>query len=86
MALIDTNCNPELIDYPIPGNDDAIKSIRLVTSLIAESIAEGRKGFLEYLAQVNVNVKEEKEPVAAEEAVIVIKEEILEIAESCRLK
>ena len=82
VALIDTNCNPELIDYPIPGNDDAIKSIRLVTSLIAESIAEGRKGFLEYLAQVNVNVKEEKEPVAAEEAVIVIKEEILEIAES----
>lgn len=82
VALIDTNCNPELIDYPIPGNDDAIKSIRLVTSLIAESISEGRKGFLEYLAQVNVNVKDEKEPAAPEEAGIVIKEEILEIAES----
>ncbi len=82
VALIDTNCNPELIDYPIPGNDDAIKSIRLVTGLIAESIAEGRKGFLEYLAQVNVNVKDEKEPAAPEEAGIVIKEEILEIAES----
>lgn len=82
VALIDTNCNPELIDYPIPGNDDAIKSIRLVTGLIAESIAEGRKGFLEYLSQVNVNVKDEKEPAAPEEAGIVIKEEILERAES----
>lgn len=82
VALIDTNCNPELIDYPIPGNDDAIKSIRLVTTLIAESIAEGRKGFLEYLAQVNVNVKEEKETGAQEDAVVIVKEEILEIAES----
>ena len=82
VALIDTNCNPELIDYPIPGNDDAIKSIRLVASLISESVAEGRKGFLEYLAQVNVSVKEEKEPAASPEAVIEIKEEILEIAES----
>ena len=82
VALIDTNCNPELIDYPIPGNDDAIKSIRLVASLISESVAEGRKGFLEYLAQVSVNVKEDKEPAASQEAVIEIKEEILEIAEN----
>lgn len=58
VALIDTNCNPQAIDYPIPGNDDAIKSIRLVSSLLSESIAEGRKGFLDYLAQVNVGLNE----------------------------
>lgn len=43
LALIDTNCDPDLIDYPIPGNDDAIKSIRLMTSFIADSILDGRK-------------------------------------------
>ncbi len=47
VALIDTNCNPDFIDFPIPGNDDAMKSVKLVTSLIAESIIEGRKKFKE---------------------------------------
>ncbi len=46
VALIDTNCDPELIDYPIPGNDDALKSIRFLTSLITESIMEGRRRYL----------------------------------------
>jgi len=41
VALVDTNCNPGLIDYPIPGNDDAIRSIRLVASNIAEAAMEG---------------------------------------------
>jgi len=40
VALIDTNCDPDGIDYPIPGNDDAIKSIVLVASLVSSSIAE----------------------------------------------
>lgn len=57
-ALIDTNCDPDKIDYPIPGNDDAIKSIRLVTTLIADSIISGRKRFLEYLGKELV--KEDK--------------------------
>lgn len=47
VALLDTNCDPEGIDYPIPGNDDAIRSIRLIISLIADSILEGRKKYLE---------------------------------------
>ena len=47
IALVDTNCNPEDIDYPIPGNDDAIRSIKLITSLMTESVLEGRKKFLE---------------------------------------
>jgi small subunit ribosomal protein S2 len=46
VALIDTNCDPDEIDYPIPGNDDALKSISLITSLLVESILEGRKIFM----------------------------------------
>ncbi|MDP1853438.1 MAG: 30S ribosomal protein S2 [Candidatus Omnitrophota bacterium] len=57
-ALIDTNCDPDKITYPIPGNDDAVKSIRLVTTMIADSIIEGRKRFLEYLGKELV--KEDK--------------------------
>lgn len=45
IALIDTNGNPELIDYPIPGNDDALRSIRLVTSVLANAVMEGKKQF-----------------------------------------
>lgn len=45
IALIDTNGDPELIDYPIPGNDDALRSIRLVTSFIANAVMEGKKQF-----------------------------------------
>ena len=44
-AIIDTNCDPDEIDYPIPGNDDALKSIRLICSLICESVEEGAKEF-----------------------------------------
>lgn len=43
IAICDTNTNPDEITYPIPGNDDAIKSIELITSLIAEAIKEGTK-------------------------------------------
>jgi len=43
VALVDTNCDPDLIDYPIPSNDDAIRAIQLMCSVIAESIKEGRE-------------------------------------------
>jgi len=46
IGFVDTNCDPDPIDYPIPGNDDALKSIRFVTSLITETIQEGRQVFL----------------------------------------
>ena len=42
VALVDSDCDPDLIDYPIPGNDDAIRSIRLVTGKIADSIIDGQ--------------------------------------------
>lgn len=41
VAVVDTNCNPELIDYVIPGNDDAIRAIRLITSKMADAALEG---------------------------------------------
>jgi len=43
VAIADTNCDPDVIDYPIPGNDDATKAIRLITGRIADAILEGRK-------------------------------------------
>jgi len=49
IALIDTNCDPDKINYPIPGNDDALKSIRLVTSLVADSIIEAKKSYNEVI-------------------------------------
>jgi len=41
VAIVDTNCDPTGIDYPIPGNDDAIRSVRLITSRIADAVLEG---------------------------------------------
>ncbi|MFA5310863.1 MAG: 30S ribosomal protein S2 [Candidatus Omnitrophota bacterium] len=59
IALIDTNSNPDLVDYPIPGNDDATKSIKAVANIITDTIIEGRKKFLSYLSQEGVKVQDE---------------------------
>jgi len=42
VAVVDTNCDPDEIDFPIPGNDDAIRAVRLITSRLADTIIEGR--------------------------------------------
>lgn len=47
VAIVDTNCDPDCIDYLIPGNDDAIRAIRLVTSRVADACVEGRERFAE---------------------------------------
>jgi len=47
VAVVDTNCDPDLIDYKVPGNDDAIRAIRLFCSAIAEAVVEGRNIFEE---------------------------------------
>jgi small subunit ribosomal protein S2 len=44
VSIVDTNCNPDDIDYPIPANDDAIRAIKLICSKIADSVIEGRTG------------------------------------------
>jgi small subunit ribosomal protein S2 len=41
---VDTNCDPDEVDYPIPGNDDAIRAIRLISSTMANAVQEGRQG------------------------------------------
>ena len=51
VAIVDTNCNPDDIDYPIPANDDAIRAIRLICSKVADSIIEGRTGITEILTE-----------------------------------
>ncbi|TSA57251.1 30S ribosomal protein S2 [bacterium] len=45
VALIDTNSDPDQVDFPIPGNDDAIRAIKLVLSVLADSVLEGKKKF-----------------------------------------
>lgn len=44
IAIVDTNCDPDEVDYPIPGNDDAIRAVRLISSVISNAIIEGREG------------------------------------------
>ncbi|MDD6218029.1 MAG: 30S ribosomal protein S2 [Selenomonadaceae bacterium] len=44
VAIIDTNCDPDEIDYPIPGNDDAIRAVKLITGKMADAVIEGRQG------------------------------------------
>ena len=44
VAIIDTNCDPEEVDYPIPGNDDAIRAVKLIASKIADAVIEGHQG------------------------------------------
>ena len=67
VGLVDTNCDPDKINYVIPGNDDAIKSIRLVISCLTEAIVEGRTAF----KVSHQEVKEEKEVISAPQEVLV---------------
>ncbi len=87
IGLIDTNSDPGLVSYPIPGNDDATKSVRLITALLADSVIEGRKKFLSYLSESGVSIKtqeEKEEPLVLPEEEVKIKEieEIVETAGS----
>lgn len=44
VAIVDTNCDPDEVDYPIPGNDDAIRAVKLLTAKMSDAILEGRQG------------------------------------------
>ncbi len=44
VAIVDTNCDPDEIDYVIPGNDDAIRAVKLIASAMADAVIEGREG------------------------------------------
>lgn len=59
VAIVDTNCDPDLVDYPIPGNDDAVRSIRLITLKVVEVVLEGIR--LYEKRKVEEEMKEEAE-------------------------
>jgi small subunit ribosomal protein S2 len=66
VAITDTNCDPDLIDYVIPGNDDAIRAIKLIAGVIANAVIEANQG---ETPVVEEQVAEDAEPVSIEEVV-----------------
>ncbi len=71
VAVVDTNCDPDLVDYVIPGNDDAIRAIQLFASLMADAVIEAKQGESLHAEPV-AEVKEEVAPVEE------VKEEVVE--------
>ena len=59
IAIIDTNCDPDEIDYPIPGNDDAIRAVKLITKTIADAIIEGKDGEIFFDEDEEIEVSDE---------------------------
>ena len=62
VGIVDTNCNPNVIDYPIPGNDDAIRAIKLFTTMVADAILDARAVALEGHDQQTVSFGGEGAP------------------------
>ncbi len=62
VSIVDTNCNPDVVDWVIPGNDDALRAIRLFTSKISDAVLEGRRAFEQ------TQIAEEKTAEGAEAA------------------
>ena len=70
VGLVDTNCNPEDVDYPIPGNDDAIRAVKLIADVMANAVIEGNQGEDAEVVSEEQEVEEEAtdmEQVASEE-------------------
>ena len=67
VGLIDTNCNPEDLDYVIPGNDDAIRAVKLIADTMANAIIEGRQGESMDMAGEEVAEQATEEPESMEE-------------------
>ena len=66
VGLVDTNCNPEDVDYAIPGNDDAIRAVKLIADVMANAIIEGRQGEALEAETEEAQISEE-EPTSIEE-------------------
>ena len=70
VGLVDTNCNPEEVDYPIPGNDDAIRAVKLIADVIANAVIEGKQGeSMEDISAEQEMEEKEEEPTSIEEVV-----------------
>ena len=63
VAIVDTNCDPDEIDYVIPGNDDAIRAVKLITSLISTTIIEAKQGKVDP-EETQENKEEDKENIS----------------------
>ena len=73
VSIVDTNCDPDLIDFMIPGNDDAIRAVKLLTSRIADAVLEGKQGvqeeeLTEEEAKADETTEDEAESAKEEEA------------------
>ena len=76
VGLVDTNCNPEEVDYAIPGNDDAIRAVKLIADVMANAVIEGNQGE-DAVAPVSEmeEIAEAEEPTSMEEVVEAADEE-----------
>jgi len=73
ICLADTNANPDGINYIIPGNDDAIRSIKLITSKLADAVLEGKQ-----LRESKADTSKKLQSIKAEDAGVEVKEEVKE--------
>ncbi|MBR0229792.1 MAG: 30S ribosomal protein S2, partial [Erysipelotrichaceae bacterium] len=70
FGIVDTNCDPETVDYPIAGNDDAVKSIKLIVGLMADAIVEAKGGLLEF-----AYVADEQPEVSMSDVIVVVQQQ-----------
>ena len=69
IGLVDTNCNPQDVDYAIPGNDDAIRAVKLIADCMANAVIEGKQGESMEAVEEAMEVEEVAEPTDMEEVV-----------------
>ena len=74
VSIVDTNCDPDEIDYIIPGNDDAIRAVKLITSKIAEAVLEGKEG-LQAAQEEAAEEEKQDEPIPAGEHDVISEKE-----------
>jgi len=79
VAIVDTNCDPDGIDYIIPGNDDAIRAIRLITSRIADACIEGRRKYEESVQADTDKTSEDENAKGKEDSVTTEVEVVTEV-------
>ena len=70
IAVIDSNCDPDMIDYKVPGNDDAIRAIRLFCQAIAEAVIEGRTIYEQSLVKDKADDRAMSDGVVAAESAV----------------
>ena len=84
IGLVDTNCNPQDVDYAIPGNDDAIRAVKLIADCMANAVIEGKQGESMEAVEEAMGVEEVAEPTDMEE--VVASEEVEEPKKAKRTK